>query len=59
MKRFLPVMFALSFSAIAIAVLLFVFRPRMESVRVATGELRHKVEEVIEEIADREEEADR
>jgi hypothetical protein len=52
MKRFLPVMLALSFSAIAVALTLFVVRPRIQSIRVATGDLRDKVDEVIEEITE-------
>ena len=52
MKRFLPVMLALSFSAIAVALTLFVVRPRIQSIRVATGGLRDKVDEVIEEITE-------
>ena len=52
MKRFLPVMLALSFSAIAVALTLFVVRPRIQSIRVATDGLRDKVDEVIEEITE-------
>ena len=52
MKRFLPVMLALSFSAIAVALTLFVVRSRIQSIRVATDGLRDKVDEVIEEITE-------
>ena len=56
MKRYLSVIFALSFSVFAVAVMLFVVRPRMESFRFPTENLRHKVEaiagEIVEEIAE-------
>lgn len=58
MKRYLPVMLALAFSALAVAVALFVFRPGLGFARGAAEELRHKVDEVIEEVTEREE-ADR
>ena len=58
MKRFLPMILALSVSAIAVAMTLIVFRPRLPAIRDAAGELRHKVGEVIEEITELEE-ADR
>ena len=52
MKRFLPMMLALSFSAIAVALMLFVFRPRIQSIRVSKGGLREKLEEVVEEVVE-------
>src|SRR4029079_14174255 len=42
MKRFLPIMLALSFSVIAVALTLFVVRPRIQSIRITTGGLRDK-----------------
>jgi hypothetical protein len=48
MKRFLPVVLALSFSAIAVALTMFVFRPRIQLFRDVAGELRHKLDEAIE-----------
>jgi hypothetical protein len=55
MKRFMPVLLALSFSVIAVAVMLFVVRPRAQVFRDAAGELRHKIDEVIEEVTENEE----
>lgn len=54
MKRFLPVMFALLFSALAVGFTLFVVRPRMTSLKAAGDGLRHKIEEVVEEMAEKE-----
>lgn len=61
MKRFLPVMFALLFSALAVGFTLFVVRPRMTSLKAAGEGLRHKIEEVVEEVVEEmaEKEADR
>ena len=55
MKRFLPVLLALSFSAIAVAAMFLVFRLRTPAFRAATESIREKVDEVIEEITEREE----
>jgi hypothetical protein len=49
MRRFLPFVFALAFTTLAVAFTLVVIRPGM----------RHKLAEVIEEITEREEEDDR
>lgn len=56
MNRFLPLLLALAFSAFAVALALFVVRPRMDTLRVATGDWRHRLDEVIEEVTDRKEE---
>lgn len=57
MKRYLPVMFAVAFSALAMAIAVFVLRPGLPGLRGAAAELRHKVDEVIEEVTEREEAA--
>jgi hypothetical protein len=58
MKRFLPVLLALSFSAIALAAMVVLVRPRMTAIRATTDGLRHKLDEAIETVGEREE-ADR
>lgn len=55
MKRFLPVIFALAFTTFAVGFTLFVVRPGLRSFRARGEDLQHKLADVIEEIADREE----
>ena len=50
MKRFLPVMLALAFSAFAVVTML-VIQHRAEAFRVA-AKLRHELDEVIEEMTE-------
>jgi hypothetical protein len=57
MKRFMPVILALSFTAIAVAFALFVIRPRIEPGQIPGG-LRRKLGEAIEAVTEPEE-ADR
>jgi hypothetical protein len=54
MKRFLPVMLALAFSAFAVLTTMFVIQHRSDAFRVA-GKLRHELDGVMEELTEREE----
>ena len=53
MKRFLPIIFALAFTAFAVGFTLLVARPGIRSVRARAEDLQHKLADVIDEIADR------
>jgi len=55
MKRFLPVIVAFAFTTLAVGLALFVIRPGVRSIQSRGDELRHKVADVIDKIADREE----
>jgi hypothetical protein len=55
MKRFLPVIFALVFTTFAVGFTLLVVRPGLRSFRARGEDLQHNLADVIEEIADREE----
>ena len=52
MKRFLPVVFALTFTALALGLTLFVVRPGIRSIRARGEDLQHELADVIDEITD-------
>jgi hypothetical protein len=55
MNRFLPVIFALALTALAVGFTLLVARPGIRSIRARGEDVQHKLADVIEEIADRKE----
>ena len=55
MKRFLPLVLALAFTSFAVVFTLFVVRPGIRSIRPSLEGWRHKVDEVIDELTEREE----
>jgi hypothetical protein len=55
MKRFLPIIFALAFTAFAVGFTLLVARPGIRLIRARGENLEHKLADVIDEITDREE----
>jgi len=54
MKKLLPFVFALTFTALALGLTLFVVRPGIRSIRARGEDLQHNVADVIDEITDRE-----